>query len=140
MAAFLTLLGGLDLSGIIDVLPAKVATGLATALQLLAGLVHLVKAVGDFVDDGQINGSFKALGWLLVLGFAVMSMSCAGMTSAITGQPIHSTVVQREGGKPFNLATQDVLRAESSPPETVFGLYDAGLVARRATEVLKTGK
>jgi len=65
---------------------------------------------------------------------------CAGITSAITGQPIHATPVKKEGGKPFNVASSDIARAEVAPPETVWGLYDAGMVARRATEVLETGK
>lgn len=76
-AAFLTLLGGLDLSGIVSILPAPVATGFATALPLLAGIVHLIKAFGDFLDDGKINGSFKALALFLVCGISVALASCA---------------------------------------------------------------
>ena len=55
IAAFLTFVGGLDLAGIIGFLPDVVATGFATALLLFAGNVHLIKALGDFVDDGRIN-------------------------------------------------------------------------------------
>ena len=75
VAAFLTLLGGLDLSGIIDVLPPKVATGLATALPLLAGVVHLINALGDFLDDGKINGSFRSLLVLSLLAVLMLGMS-----------------------------------------------------------------
>lgn len=37
VAAFPTMLGGLDLSGIVSILPNDVATGFAAALPLLAG-------------------------------------------------------------------------------------------------------
>lgn len=75
VAAFLTLLGGLDLSGIIDVLPPRVATWLATALPLLAGIVHLIRALGDFIDDGKINGSFRSLLLVTLLAVLVLGMS-----------------------------------------------------------------
>lgn len=74
------MLGGLDLSGIIDVLPPKVATGFATALPLLAGIVHLIKALGDFIDDGKINGSFKS--FLVVLLLLALTLSFSSCTLA----------------------------------------------------------
>lgn len=135
VAAFLTLLGGLDLSGFITLLPDDVATGFATALPLLAGITHLVKTFGDFADDGKINGSFRLLPFLLLLGAVMLLNACAALGSAATGQPIPATPVQREKGKPFNVATIDVQRAEASPPATVWGLYNAGAFAETARAV-----
>lgn len=65
---------------------------------------------------------------LAVLGAAIAFSSCAGITSGLTGQPIPSTPVQRDGGLPFSVATSDVYRAEAEPL-TVWGLYNAGRVA-----------
>ncbi|MCW1887700.1 hypothetical protein OKA04_23385 [Luteolibacter flavescens] len=76
IAAFLTVLGGLDLSGMIHLFPNEVATGLTTALPALAVLTHLIRALGDAFDDGQINGSFKAIAFFLVL-----SVMCFGMVA-----------------------------------------------------------
>jgi len=83
VAAFLTLLGGLDLSGFITLLPDNLATGFATALPLLAGITHLVKTFGDFADDGRINGSFNGslkavpiLLWLTLGALSFFTISC----------------------------------------------------------------
>lgn len=45
IGAFLTGIGGLDLSGVIDLLPPQVARVLATALPLSAALAHVINAV-----------------------------------------------------------------------------------------------
>lgn len=50
--------------------------------------------------------------------------SCATVSSLITKTPIPTTPVAREGGKPFTVATADVLRAETETGK-VWGLYDA---------------
>ena len=144
VAAFLTFVGGLDLAGIVGFLPDTVATGFATALPLLAGIVHLIKALGDFIDDGKINQSWsvKLYPVALWLTLGVLSwplVSCAAITSGVTGQPIATAPVKREGGRPFNVATSDVLRAESQP-ETAWGLYDAGAVAEVLTPIADSGK
>ncbi|RYD39439.1 MAG: hypothetical protein EOP83_36780 [Verrucomicrobiaceae bacterium] len=84
LAAFLTTIGGLDLSGIISLLPDTVATGFAVALPSLAGVVHLLKAIGDFADDGKINGSFllpfALLGGLGACVLALSMTSCSVTT------------------------------------------------------------
>lgn len=87
VAAFLTFLGGLDLSGIVSVLPNEIATGFATAFPLLAGVVHLVKAFGDFADDGKINGSFRCapLAFIGAIVLALLACSCATTTTAPDG-------------------------------------------------------
>ena len=82
IAALLTALGGLDLSGVVNVLPEPLAAGLATALPMLVGIVHLIRAIGDFADDGKINGSFKcpALIFALALVISMFATSCSPST------------------------------------------------------------
>lgn len=65
---------------------------------------------------------------------------CTGLMSAVTGQPILTEPVTAKSGMVINVASADLLRAKASPPETAWGLYDAGLVARRASEVIQSGK
>ena len=80
MAAFLTTLGGLDLSGVISLLPESVAQAFAIAFPSLAGVVHLLRALGDFADDGKINGSFLPLVALLC-ALALLLPSCSVTTA-----------------------------------------------------------
>lgn len=82
-AAFLTVLAGLDLSGIVHAMPDTWATGIATILPTLAGLVHFMRAVGDFADDGQFNGSFKCPALLFVLALVVSLMATSCVPSAV---------------------------------------------------------
>jgi hypothetical protein len=78
VADFLMMLGGLDLSDIVSILPNDVAAGFATPLALLAGVVHVIKVIGDLAHDGKINDSFlcPSLIVILALGIALMSMIC----------------------------------------------------------------
>ena len=80
VAAFLTTLGGLDLSGIITLLPESVAQAFAIAFPSLAGVVHLLRALGDFADDGKINGSFLPLVAMLC-ALALLLPSCSVTTA-----------------------------------------------------------
>ena len=80
VAAFLTTLGGLDLSGIISLLPESVAQAFAIAFPSLAGVVHLLKALGDFADDGKINGSFLPL-IALLCALTLLLPSCSVTTA-----------------------------------------------------------
>lgn len=134
--ALLTVVGGLDLTGFITLLPDNVATAFVIGLPALAGFKHLIIDLGDFVDDGKINGSFKLLPFLLLLGAVMLLNACAALGSAATGQPIPASPVQRVEGKPFNVATSDIYRAEASPPETVWGLYNAGALAKQAAALV----
>lgn len=71
---------------------------------------------------------------------AIALCSCAGVISGITGQPVPATEVAREGGVPFQAATADVLQAEVSPPNIVWGLYNTGQVAGVVAKVTDSGK
>lgn len=66
--------------------------------------------------------------------------SCAGVISGITGQPVPSEPVVTKDGTVINVASQDVYRAKTAPADTVWGLYDAGAVARQTGEVVNSGK
>lgn len=66
------------------------------------------------------------------------SISCSGIISGITGQPVASVPVQREGGTPVNIATADLIQAEVGPKDKVYGLYDVGLVAGAVGKVSKS--
>lgn len=73
---------------------------------------------------------------LALLLLAAALSNCAALTSAITKQPIPATPVQRAGGPPVNIATADLVQAEAAATSTVWGLYDAGWLAARATQVI----
>lgn len=83
----------------------------------------------------------KTIALFAALGVAACQLaSCTGIMSAVTGQPIVTEPVTTKDGATFNVASADVLRAKTYPPDTAWGLYDAGLVARRASEVINSGK
>lgn len=71
----------------------------------------------------------------------VLLSSCVGVYSGITGAPIPTTPVQRADGtgKPFNVASQDLFRAETQP-DKAWGLYDAGAVSDATRQVVDSGK
>lgn len=71
---------------------------------------------------------------------ACMLTSCAGLISGITGQPVAYEKATLSDGATINVAAVDLIRARQSPPETVWGLYDAGAVARNTAEVIAVGK
>ncbi len=141
--AALTVIGGLNLADYISILPDNVAKAFAVILPAIAVIVHLINTLGDLIDDGEANGSWrpKLFTFALLLGLCCLLPSCAGIGSAISGQPIHTTPVQRADGtgKAFELATSDLTRAETLP-DRQWGLYDAGFVAKKATEVIDSGK
>lgn len=142
VAAVLTVLGGLDLSGILSLFPDHVATGLATVLPGIAALVHVVNTLGDAYDNGKIDGSFKGYAVAGLLGLSCLLLpSCAGVYAGVTGEPIPTTPVRRVDGtgQAFDVATADVMRAERQPG-TAWGLYNAGAVAARTAEIVETGK
>jgi len=69
---------------------------------------------------------------------ATCASSCAGITGALTGQPIPATSVQRAGDPDspvVQVASSDYALAEAAEPGTVHGLYDAGRVAQSLREV-----
>ncbi len=58
VAAVLTVLGGLELFGVVHLFPENVATGFATILSGFAA-VHIIKTAGDVIDDGLFSGSWS---------------------------------------------------------------------------------
>jgi len=143
-------LGGADWLNILDTLP----TGSAPAwLFAIGGVINktakpVILFFGDWADDGIFNKSFRldALPLWLICGFLALIFtaclpSCAGVYSGVTGLPIPTTPVQRTDGtgKPFDVATTDLRRAETQPGQA-WGLYNAGAVAARTGQVVDSGK
>ncbi|MCU0797414.1 MAG: hypothetical protein MUF31_15950 [Akkermansiaceae bacterium] len=151
VAAACSAVAGLDLAGILDILPEQVAPWVAVAPPVAAALFHAAIAIGDILDDGERNDSFGKLPLLLfTLGLAFLVLpSCSVVASAITGQPIAADSVVRVDdptSEPILIASDDLLRAEdaserareSGNPPPIHGLYDAGWAVARAREVINS--
>lgn len=126
IAGYLVTVGYLD--------PAK-AEALSGVVLVLASSVWTIGSK----SNGPPTGGNSPL-WVFALLAICLLPSCTGIMAGVTGQPIAVEPVQTKEGKTFNVASADLLRAQSSPPETAWGLYNAGLVAQRAREVIDSGK
>lgn len=84
----------------------------------------------------------KLFNKLILAALTPTFASCTAVLSGLTGQPVHATPVKREApdAKPVQVATTDLLQAESGPPAAVYGLYDVGLVAGGVAKVVDSGK
>lgn len=159
VGAALSALGGMDIVGIITFLPDQWASFLAIAPPIAAASVHVIQAVGDVLDNGIRDNSFKIGGdvevqgdvkvegevetsgsngaanlliLLLALGCLISLPSCAAAIAAATGEPLQSTQVARENRPPFNVVESDALRAENDLTGKIWGLYDAQAVVNAA--------
>ena len=56
--ALVTALAAMDLSGIAPLIPGDADATVAAISGGLTTLLIIIRAIGDFVDDGQINNSF----------------------------------------------------------------------------------
>jgi len=83
--AIVAVLGALDLSGLVSLVPGDNAAVLTYITGGLATLGTIIRAIGDMLDDGQANGSFGKLRChplaLVLAGFLVALAlgSCAQM-------------------------------------------------------------
>lgn len=154
LGVLLTFLGTADALNLLQIFAPETAKWLAISGGALASSAKpLLLLVGDWFDNGAIDGSFKLVsvkpdpnqtqfpfGVLLACLLPFALVSCVGLTSGLTGQPISSVPVQRvDGGEPFNVAGSDVFRAETTPGR-IWGLYDAGTVAAATGQVVEAGK
>lgn len=102
----------------------------------------LISTVWTF--SAKSNGEPPAGGnsplWIFALLALFLFPSCAGVYSGITGEPIRTEPVKTQDNREIQIASSDVFRTKSYPPETAWGLYNAGAVAQRASEVVKSGK
>ncbi len=81
LLGILTVIGGLDLTGFLKILPEGWAAFVATLPPLALAIGHSAIALGDQLDDGQKNGSFPPSGglkmhpvtFLLAVGIALMA-------------------------------------------------------------------
>lgn len=149
VAAVLSALAGLDLAGVIDILPPAVAPWVAVGPPIAAAALHFVVALGDLLDDGKKNGSFKfgrfgpVVAFLLVICFCLASTSCTGVWAGVTGQTVPSVSVQRAGhdGAPVvQVAAADFAQAELDDPATVYGLYDVGRLSAAVAGMVEQAK
>jgi len=78
IAGIATILGGLDLTEILPLLPDHIAAMLTLALPVVITVGKIAVAIGDLLDDGLRNNSFK-VGLMLLLAVLL----AAGMTSCV---------------------------------------------------------
>lgn len=84
--AIVAMLGGLDLSGVITLIPGGNAEMVTLISGGLATLGTIARAIGDLADDGKVNGSFGKLQMSpITLLIAVIISIIAGFTTSCTG-------------------------------------------------------
>lgn len=147
VGAALSALGGLDLAGVITFLPKQWAGALAIVPPVAAAMLHFVMLIGDILDDGEQNGSFKIGNYRvkvdkvpLIAVFAVALLFLPSCTNPVgmallTGQDIPTTPVRRVDDPTapvVDIATSDLRLAEAAPKKTAWGLYDAGYLTEQA--------
>lgn len=156
LAGIGTFLGGKDMIAPEDVAAVNNAGGsIAAAIGIILAAI-LVHVIGSRLkkSGGGSGGNITAF---LVTTAAALSMagslpSCSAVGSAITGQPVTGTAVQRAGhadATPILIASGDLAQAEAeaeasgkaNTPPAVHGLYDAGRAAKAIREVFtESGK
>jgi hypothetical protein len=92
-AAIIAALAALDLSGIATLIPGDHAAPVAWISGGLATALTIVRAIGDLLDDGKPNGSFKCPAWVAI---GALLLACACMTSC--GTPLALRVFDPEHG------------------------------------------
>jgi hypothetical protein len=93
-------LAGLDLSGLTALFPAEIRGTVIAASLLLAGSKDVVVALGDLLDDGVRNNSFKMLMWVLApimaltltLGLLTGCVSTTAKDGTVTRTPDKETI------------------------------------------------
>jgi hypothetical protein len=89
--AIVAMLGGLDLSGVITLIPGGNAEWVTLISGGLATLGTIARAIGDLADDGKVNGSFGRLQMspvtflvaVLIAIIAGCTTSCAGLNASL---------------------------------------------------------
>ena len=83
--AVITALAALDISGIVSLIPGAHDGLVAIIAGSLATLGTILRAIGDFMDDGKVNGSYgkfqcHPLAFLAAAVITLALSSCAGLT------------------------------------------------------------
>jgi len=104
--AVIAMLSALDLSGLINLIPGGNEGLVALITGALATLGTIIRAIGDWLDDGEVNNSFGRLRmhWLTFLAACViaalgaMSIGCADLAgTSISLQSPWGSVESRDG-------------------------------------------
>lgn len=125
--------GGMVAWGYLD--PAK-------ADAIMAVVLVVVSSAWSFSSNsnGSPPGGGNSPLWVFALIAVFLFPSCAGIMSGVTGQPILTEPLKTADGREIRVASSDVLRTKNYPTDTAWGLYNAGLVAQRASEIVDAGK
>jgi hypothetical protein len=86
IAGICTVIGGLDLTEILPLLPNPVAAWLTLALPVVVTVGKIVLIIGDLLDDGIRNDSFKGGTWLLLL---IAVLACSGLSGCVAALDQH---------------------------------------------------
>lgn len=85
IAGICTLIGGLDLTEILPLVPDQVAAALTLALPAVITIGKIATIIGDLLDDGLRNDSFKSGGtWLLLLAVILGSQLLTGCVAGLS--------------------------------------------------------
>lgn len=84
IAGICTMIGGLDLTEIKPMLPDHIAAWLVLALPAVITTGKIVTLIGDLLDDGIKNDSFKGGGpWVLLLAIVLGSQLLTGCVASL---------------------------------------------------------
>lgn len=79
--AIVAVLGAMDLSGFLSLFPGDSASTATAISGGLATLGTIIRAIGDWMDDGQVNGSFGKIKCHPVALICAATLAVLGMSS-----------------------------------------------------------
>lgn len=84
LAAISASVAGLDLTGILPLLPEGWSTYVLLIPTIGAAVVHTASVIGDYMDDGKKNDTFT-YGVLLMVGLSCLFTSCSVSSYTVDG-------------------------------------------------------
>jgi len=110
-AAIITALSALDLSGIAALMPGDHDATVAWISGGLTTLLTIVRSIGDLLDDGKPNNSFRCPAWVAL---GALLIACACMSSC--GTPLNLRVFDPEHGIGASYSTKGGIGVEYVRP------------------------